>query len=584
MKQFACLLLVACSTPLALAGAIVSATIASPLQSADALVQKGRALLEQKKPAEALAAFEEADKLAGGGLATRQWVLRARLDLGQVDSVLSDVEKLESQGQKGAAIDYLYGMCFAARAQKSIAEGGNGGIIAMAFADSASYLKSALKAEPKLYPDGWRTLAESAWNAQDLPAAREAADTACALAPEDDAARTMLGKVCFSQYSAAKDDEARKAEAAAHLEAAREAFEGALRLCVARKEPEWRASEAGVRVELARVHAWKGDKAAAAKQYGAAFGLAPQAIDIAEARGVLDSAQFVAALEAARDSYAAAWGVEGSGDAGVWWWLGYARYADKQHEGAEEAFAKALAKWPDFVNSHYYIAMSRYFRQDYDGAVEWFHKHHLANAADCAASLSANKEENIRILDYLIGLLVPKGKNLEASWLARIETTIEPANSLYWNNLGLFLRDAGEQKNRSKKPEDKAAAKQLWEEAYTAYAKALELAPKDPNYLNDIAVMLHYYLDRDLDKALGWYRQAAVEAEKELARTDLTSELKQIRAIAKRDANNNLKRLEELLELRRKKAEEKKGGKKDGDQQGEGAGDGASRHGDQAAR
>ena len=580
MKQLACLLLAACCAPAAFAEAAIHLVATPAAQSTDALVQKGRALLEQRKPAEALAAFEEADKLAGGGLATRQWVLRARLDLGQVDAVLSDVEKLESQGAKGAAIDYLYGMCFAARAKKSIAEGGNGGIIAMAFADSATYLKSALKAEPKLYPDGWRTLAESAWNAQDLPAAREAAETACALALEDDAARAMLGKVCFSQYVAAKDDEARKAEAGAHLEAAREAFDAALKLCVARKEPEWRATEAGVRVELARVHAWRSDKAAAAKEYGAAFGLAPQAIDIAEARGVLDSAQFVAALESARDSYAATWGVEGSGDASVWWWLGYARYADKKHEGAEEAFAKALAKWPDFVNCHYYIAMSRYFRQDYDGAVEWFRKHHLANAADCAASLAANKEENIRILDYLIGVLVPKGRNLEASWLARIETTIEPENSLYWNNLGLFLRDAGEQRNRSKKPEDKAAAKQLWEEAYTAYAKALDLAPKDPNYLNDIAVMLHYYLDRDLDKALEWYKQAAVEAEKELARTDLTSEMKQIRAIAKRDANNNLKRLEELLELRRKKAQ-KKDGEKDGEKQGE---DGAQRQNGEGSR
>jgi TPR repeat protein len=131
----------------------------------------------------------------------------------------------------------------------------------------------------------------------------------------------------------------------------------------------------------------------------------------------------------------------------------------------------------------------------------------------------------------------------------------------------LFRRDAGEQKNRSKKAEDKAEAKQLWEDAYTAYAKALELAPQDPNYLNDIAVMLHYYLNRDLEQALAWYKEAAVQAEKELARTDLSKELRDIRAIAKRDANNNMKKLEELLELRRKKAE-KKEGEKPGESQG----------------
>jgi hypothetical protein len=52
--------------------------------------------------------------------------------------------------------------------------------------------------------------------------------------------------------------------------------------------------------------------------------------------------------------------------------------------------------------------------------------------------------------------------------------------------------------------------------------------------------------------------------------------MKQIRAIAKRDANNNLKRLEELLELRRKKAQ-----KKEGEKQGE---DGAQRQDGEGSR
>lgn len=526
-------------------------------ESVDELVQKGRALLVAKKPVEALALFDEADKLGERKLATHQWVLRARLDLGQVDAVLAEIEQLDAGGAKGAAVDYLFGMAFAARARKSIAEGGNGGIISMAFTDSATYLKSALKAEPKLYPDGWRTLAESAWNAQDLPTAREAGAKACELAPDDDQAQLMLGKVCFSQYSAAKDDEAQKEQAARHLEAAKAAFEKAVALCAAQKEPEWRAAESAARVELARVHAWKGDKTASAREYGAAYGLAPQSVDVNEFRGQLDAAQFADAMEAAHAAYLGAWGGEGSGDALVLWWLGFASYGAKKYPRAEEAFVKALAKWPDYVNSHYYIALSRYFQQDYDGAVEWLHRHHTVNEADCVAALASNKDENVRILDYLISLMVPKGKNLEASWLAKIECSMEPANSLYWNNLGLFLRDAGEMKNRSKKAEDKAEAKALWEEAYKAYAKALELSPEDPNYLNDIAVMLHYYLDRDLDKALDWYKKAAVNADKELARTDLDKQMRDIRAIAKRDANNNMKKLEELLELRRKKAEKK---------------------------
>ena len=558
---------------LSFAPAPAAAVVAAPAvlvrrDTVDELVAKGRSLLAARKPVEALAQFEEADKLGERKLATHQWVLRARLDLGQVDAVLAEVEQLDAGGAKGAAVDYLFGMAFAARAKKSIAEGGNGGIISMAFTDSATYLKSALKAEPRLYPDGWRTLAESAWNAQDLPTAREAGAKACELAPDDDQAQLMLGKVCFSQYSALKDDEAKKDEAARHLDAAKGAFEKAVALCVAQKETEWRAAESAARLELARVWAWKGDKAASAKEYGAAYGLAPQAVDVNEFRGQLEAALFADALEAAHGAYLGAYGGEGSGDALVLWWLGFASYTAKRYPRAEEAFTKSLAKWPDYVNCHYYIALSRYFQQDYDGAVEMLHRHHVVNEADCVAALASNKDENVRILDYLIGLMVPKGKNLEASWLAKIECSMEPANSLYWNNLGLFLRDAGEMKNRSKKAEDKAEAKALWEEAYKAYAKALELAPEDPNYLNDIAVMLHYYLDRDLDKALEWYRKAAVNADKELARTDLDKAMRDIRAIAKRDANNNLKKLEELLELRRKKAEKKEAQKNEGQQGG----------------
>ena len=62
---------------------------------------------------------------------------------------------------------------------------------------------------------------------------------------------------------------------------------------------------------------------------------------------------------------------------------------------------------------------------------------------------------------------------------------------------------------------------ELWERILAAYERALELEPQNPNYLNDTAVVLHYYLIRDLDRARALYEETERCAERRLGEANV---------------------------------------------------------------
>ncbi len=525
----------------------------------EALVARGKALLAAGKPAEAQAVFEEAEKLDGGHLRTRVWTLRAWIAQGRINDTLEQADALDRAGHKGPTLDYLYGMAFAYKAKGYIADGVTGSVIGMAFTDAVEFLKRATAADPERFADAFLPLAESAWNTQELDVARAAAEKAVALDAASAEAVLMLGRVAFSQFVTLRADEARTAEAEGAWSAARSAFHKAAELLAASAAPADRARRADALAQIGWLHVWKEQGAEAAPWFGRAAGADPAALDYARVRESLTPEQFVDALEAGAKAYAES-GAPPAGDASLEWWLGYGRYVLKRHDEAETAFAASVAKWPAFVNSWYYIALSRYFRQDYDGTIAALRTHHQADPLDCIASLRSNQEESLRILDYLIGIKASKQAHLDAAFLSELQAAVQPTNDRYWNNLGLFLRDEGEARiqRKAKKemtPAEIAEVNDLFERAYAAYRKALDLAPNDPNYLNDTALMLHYHLDRDLDQALAWYAKALECAEIELARKDLSSQMRSERELARRDAGNNRRMLEKLLERRRKAAE-----------------------------
>src|SRR5262249_33209265 len=88
----------------------------APAAELDALIEKGRALLDEKRPALAEKVFDEAAAKDGGSPHTRMWVLRAWMDQGRSDDTLDAIDALRAGGAKGPDMDYLYGMAFARRA------------------------------------------------------------------------------------------------------------------------------------------------------------------------------------------------------------------------------------------------------------------------------------------------------------------------------------------------------------------------------------------------------------------------------------------------------------------------------------
>ena len=97
------------------------------------------------------------------------------------------------------------------------------------------------------------------------------------------------------------------------------------------------------------------------------------------------------------------------------------------------------------------------------------------------------------------------------------------------NNLAFFHREAGN------------ATQSL-----AAYRQALLLKPDDPQVMNDLAVILHYYLRTDDAEAIALYQQAVVQAEEMLAATGddvLAGEERARIATVLHDASNNLRKL-----------------------------------------
>lgn len=541
-------------------------------ESVDALVARGRALLREGKTTDALDVFTQAAKKDNDSLKTRTWVLRTWLAQGRLNDAMEATEKLEREGAKGPEIDYLFGVGWALRTKEYLATGAPGGILDAAFVDATTFLAAAVKADPERFSDAFPLLAEAAWHSQKLDVARQAADKSIEMFPSDPDARVQHGKICMSQFAVANADETQKAAAETLLGTAHASFAKAVELLAGAKSSVERAKLAQAHVQLAYCYGWKQKGDEQAKEYAAALALDPSAVDLAQVRGSLTPEQFGKTLEDATKSYAATNGEADTGDATMLWWLGFARYEQKEYAKAEEAFVAAVTKWPQYYNSWWFAALSRYHQQKYDEAIVALRKNFEANAEDLVASINSNRELNVGILGYLTGRAfnAKPQRLLDAAFLAEVLTNVDPTNSRNWNDMGLFLRDEGERRMRSKKDEDKDAAvtKDLMERAYVAYRKALELAPDDPNYLNDTALMLHYHLDRDLDQARAWYVKAAQKAEEELARKDLTPDVREIRQLALRDAKNNLKDLDAILEQRKADAAKKDEPKKEGAQGG----------------
>jgi tetratricopeptide (TPR) repeat protein len=513
------------------------------IDGVEAQLAQGRALLSAGKASEAQVLFEAAAATDAQSLRTRQWVIRSWLPQGRVNDALDAIDALAKEGAKGPALDYLYGMAFAFKGREYTQQNVQGQIIDMAFADAVSYLQKATAADPVLYKDAFPALAEAAWFQQKLDVARAAAEKAVALDPASTDASMILGRIALSQFVATKEDEAKQADADKHWEAARKAFDAAA--AGLRSAPDRQAEAAAALVELGHTYVWKKQLDEAARAYGEALGRDPSQVNYAQVLSTLDGGErFLGALENGAAEFARTHAPETKADSGLLWWLGWARYDQKKYAEAEQAFTRAFDKDPTFQNCWYYIALTRYQRKDYEGAVQALRRNWDENMNDLVGSLSSSAATNLAILDYLVGWCAQNDRTFEAGLLSEMQANTSPKTARYWNNMGLFYRDAGEPLRKSTKEEDHATAQGYFETAYRAYSSAHELTPDDPSIMNDLAVMLHYYLDRELERAAELYKRATERATIELARTDLPADLRSLYEVALRDSKNNLAKLE----------------------------------------
>lgn len=518
------------------------------------LIEQGRAKLDKGDTTGALEFFNQADSVTQGELRTRMWVLRAHFEQGkQIMDAFDEVDALASENE-GPDLDYLYGLGSYFKAKKFIAEGVQDNNVRFAMGDAQSFLKSATSADGKKYYDAWYPLAEASWMNQDLELAESAIGQAVEVRPKDPGVRFLQGRIAFSLYTASKAED--EEEAAKKLDASILALEEAQALI---PEPKRHAAMAAqVLKQLAMAQQWKGDIGAATEAYAASVGLDPNTHDYGTYWSSLGLEAFIGMMEKASAYYKENYGADNSGDATMLWWLGSGYHSASNHKRCEETYLEVVKKWPAYVNSWWYVGISRYFQEDYDGAVDAWHENWKADATDLVRSIQSDQKLYIEVISFVIGKCAEKGQppagrqpeyNVKAAFLAEVRCAVDGENWLFWNDWGLFARDGGAfLARRNSKPADREAAQELYEQSWVAYLQAMKLAPDKPHLYNDGAVLLHYYLERDYDKAFELYDRAFELATEQLATGGLSEEDLRLVKLAERDSKNNSRALKKKIE------------------------------------
>lgn len=473
---------------------------------------------------------------------------RKAIAAGNALEALAIAESLETRD--GAAGAYLAGLAFHRMAIDGIAQGS--GMVAIHFDDAAAQLTSAVEAAPTRFPDAFARLAECLWYAQELPRARQAAEQGVELDGAQAEGWFWLGRVAFSQFSAANADEAQKEEAQKHLDRALAAFARAAQLMGDPTDPTARALLARVLWQLGSAHAWRQQMREADQAYAHSLGFDPSQADFGGLLGARGEEAFLTVLEDGLIRYQRRYGKDTPGDATLLWWLGWARFNQKQHKTAQEALLESVHKWPAYANAYYYVAHARFQLRDYPGSIQALQEYSRSDREGLIAQLRQGGDSDFAVLGFLTSnqARIQPPRNVEAAWLSELRSEVRPEDPNTWNDVGYFHRDAGDALRPERGEAKQRERFEHYEKSLAAYRRALELSPDDPAYLNDTAVVLHYCFEKDLDEAKRMYLRSTERALEELARTDLTPELRTIYEIALRDSRNNLERLETLLRRR----------------------------------
>jgi len=545
------------------AAAALAAEDAAALAAEDAaaLVARGREHLAAGRIQPAREAFESAAKLEPG-LATRIWLWRVDIADGQFDRVLSEVSSERRTGAKGPEIPLAVGLALLAKSEAAIATGSTGQV-GLYLEDAMANLKEATDAEPERFADAFLPLARAAQLAGNNTTALAAARRAEAADPTSLEARLVRGRAALARSQEVDSD--KEESSAALLEEARAAFRGALELIGDPKAPAQQLQAAQALVQVGHSHQFANQAKDADVAYAQALSIAPDAVDLQSLMTIVGAARFADVLKRGAADFTKRYGASDNRDATLQWWLGWALFSSsdaKNYPAAEAAFKTTLAKWPEYVNSWYYLFRLRYEVADWAGAQDALENYAKANLEGLVDTLRRGDEHEFPRVEFVVAKLAGANASTDAAWLSEFLARALPeddpaAIAAQWNNAGLFWREAGDNRG-GRNPKVRADAQKyaelsaMYERSWAAYSSALEIEPDNPAYLNDAAVILHYNLERDYDRALKMYAAAAENAQALLADKSLDPELKPIYELALRDSKNNRRALAAKIEAERK--------------------------------
>lgn len=534
----------------------------------DQLLADGQRKLVQGDAAAALELFQQANGHSSGAPRTELWVLRAQMASGSKNDAMNRGEELGTKGQLSEGeVNYLKGSFSYILAEEHVA-GGSRNNPGIHYEAAQDYLGRALASAPDAYLDGWRTLAFAARKAGDGKSAEVAVREALKRLADDATTQSLGAEILVANGIAGIEspDEAVATAAKAKVREGIALADRAVQLLGSDKQNA--AALASAHLQRGVAQLYLADKDAAAKAYAAAMGWDPTQVDFGSLwtpAAFLDADQrpvpFVAVLTDGAQQFERRWGKATSSDATLLWWLAYGEQALAQYEAAEAHFLTAVKKFPAYTNSWWHAGLCRYFRQDYAGAVKHWRENAAVSRENLVASVAADLATNDAILFYVEGKRFGDATDVvgaaDAVFIAELRVQALPTSETShknWNNLGLFCRDTGDMLRRAGKTEDEhKTVEQYYDLAYRAYERANELKPGMPYYMNDWAVILHYCLDRDHQRALDLYAQATEVAERMLKQSGLDKDEKSLVEIALRDSKNNRARLVRTLEERKKR-------------------------------
>jgi tetratricopeptide (TPR) repeat protein len=370
----------------------------------------------------------------------------------------------------------------------------------------------------------------------------------------------------------AKADEAQAELAAQHSEAAAEAFRGALKACDGDLAGH---SSMGAKAasKLGDLAVWNEAKERAASEYALAISWDPTQVDDAQIMNSIGNEGLISCLKEGCQGFEARYGDRNPAEATPLWWLGFVQFNEKQYADADLTFERVLGLYPAFTNSWWYRAEARFHQSDIDGFLECVRGLGAYGMEALAAQVNTDYTRNITVLGGAIKKLNDSGRFLDAAYLCDIRTAANPKSWEFFDNAALFYREAacklmgGPRRVMWKKDAAKLeTAHSYFERSVAAYATAYEIDPTKPHLLNDKAVVLDYYFNRELDEAQRLYKRAVEQADALLEDSDSLGEFERSLAeLAKRDGANNLKLLQRRLEREEKKRERDEKKKKKGE-------------------